>query len=490
MRRARAALALAAAAALAAGAAPAGARDQSSFAIVDVVGGGGNVTAVISSLRVSGSVTVDFHGDEAAGCAAVHLCGVTGTVSWKPAGPASVVAFGYRDGGERLEQGFVGIGEQAPLRISARVRRAGASGAPSTLCADVVSQSFSGYTTEARRGYSIELRAMGLPGSSFGVSDNLRTRCAGPMTSDVSALLPGHLIGQHALLEGHRTLDFSADRSFAAHGLAGTVHSTVAMRVLGGERVLNDGSGGFRGLPTHVVRRRAIDVTYQVERVSGRVVTGVRGLADPDLCGPLDACGLMGSVTVSTSAASGEAHVNATASIRHSRRDLRRAVGLSPGPRPRGVSAFGFGLSQDAQGTVTSDLSRDGAPACSDSEPLMGPSTLLFDFSGQRVSAHYGAGSDASGSLGDPLRTRCPGPGLADVAPTGALASADVPLRTFAQRRVTLRLTRGRAYASDGYSGSTRPDVTVVLRRTHVREYVQTERVPNGFPRALARRFR
>jgi hypothetical protein len=154
------------------------------------------------------------------------------------------------------------------------------------------------------------------------------------------------------------------------------------------------------------------------------------------------------------------------------------------------VSAFGFGLSQDAQGTVTSDLSRDGAPACSDSEPLMGPSTLLFDFSGQRVSAHYGAGSDASGSLGDPLRTRCPGPGSADVTPTGALASAAVPLRTFAQRHLTLRLTRGRAYASDGYSGSTHPDVTVVLRRTHVREYVQTERVPTGFPRALARRFR
>jgi hypothetical protein len=352
----------------------------------------------------------------------------------------------------------------------------------------VVSQPFAGYSTEARRGYSIELRAMGLAVPSFGASENLRTRCAGPMAGDVSALLPAHLIGQRALLHGGRRLDFSADRPFAAHGLAGTVHSTVAMRVIGGEQVLDEGSGG-RTVRTHIVRHRALDVTYRVERVSGRVVAGVRGLADPDLCGPLDACGLMGSVTVSTSASAGEAHVNALASIRHSRRDLRRAVGLSPGPRPRGVSVSGFGVLQQ-QGTVTSDLTRAGAPDCSDSEPVTGPGSLLLDFTGNRAFARYGSGGDAFGGLGDPLHTRCPGPGIADVVPSGALASATVPLRAFGDRRLTLRLTQGSAYGADGYSGRTHPDVTMVLRRTHVREYVQVERVPAGFPAALARRFR
>jgi hypothetical protein len=434
-------------------------------------------------------VTVDFHGDEAAGCAAVRLCGVSGTVSWNPAGPATVIAAGYRDHGQRLEQAFVAIGEDSGPRISARVQRAGAGGAPATHCADAARESFAGYNTAPRRGYAVEIRAIGLPGTSFGAPETLRTRCAGPMARDVSALLPAHLIGQHALLEGGRTLDFSADRSFAAHGLAGTVHSTVAMRVLGGERPVNDGSGRLP-VPTHIVRHRAIDVTYRVERVSGRVVTAVQGLADPDLCGPLDTCGLMGSVSMSTTASSGEAHLNAVASIRHSRRDLRRAVGLSPGPRPRGASVFGVAFWQDQQGVVTSDLSRAGAPDCSDSVSLSGPGSLVFDFSGRRVFAYYGSGADALGGGGDPLRTRCPGPGLADAASGGPLASAAVPVRAFAHRRLTLRLTGGRAYRSDGYSGRTRPDVTIVLRRTHVRQYVQVERVPNGFPRVPARRFR
>src|SRR5439155_17509176 len=101
---------------------------------------------------------------------------------------------------------------------------------------------------------------------------------------------------ERALIRGHRRLDFSADKAFAAHGLAGTVHSTVVVEVLGGERITSGGSGRFPG-GTRKRRRRAISVEYRVERVSGSVVTRVRGLADPDLCGPLDACGLLGSVT-------------------------------------------------------------------------------------------------------------------------------------------------------------------------------------------------
>jgi hypothetical protein len=52
---------------------------------------------------------------------------------------------------------------------------------------------------------------------------------------------------------------------------------------------------------------------------------------------------------------------------------------------------------------------------------------------------------------------------------------------------VTLRLTTGKPYSADGYSGMTRPDVTVVLRRVQVREYVQVYDVPEGFQKLLAR---
>jgi hypothetical protein len=109
---------------------------------------------------------------------------------------------------------------------------------------------------------------------------------------------------------------------------------------------------------------------------------------------------------------------------------------------------------------------------------------LLLEVHGDRVTASYG-GPESIPS--DPVRTRCPGPSAADIAGSSALARGTFPLAAFGRRRLTLRLTTGRRFSSEGYGGSTRPDLTIVLRRTRVRQYVLSYDVPNDFPKPRLR---
>lgn len=480
VRRFVLAAAIAALAALVPTAALAG-GDGSFSIIVYGTGGAPGGHAVTSRVDVSGSITVDFHGDEGTGCAAAHLCGVVGHVRWDPSGPGSAVAIGYRQRGKRFEQGFLSYADGFGLnrlQTSARVRR---SDVPGSLCADGETQNAVDSTSAPRRGSLLVFRLLDLPSAGLAPPEVLRTRCAGPTAGDVAALLPARRVSERQLLRGHRTLDFSVDKSFAAHGFAGTLHSDVVVSVGRGDRVpLNNGSGA---LPPGLrkVRRRALTVSYRVDHVSGQVVTSVRGRGDPDLCGPLDACGLLGSVTASPTASSGLAQLSAIGSIHRSRRDLRRALGLTGGPRPRGVLRSGDASWDADSGRVTSELTRDGVPACSDSVPIGAGGGVLLSFSGGRVHASYG--SEQFG-VTDLVRTRCPGPGELD-APAD-LATGSFPLSIFRHRRVTLRLTRGAGYSSGGYSGRTRPDITVVMHRTRSRSSVFTDIATNdGAVRSL-----
>ncbi|MEA2436165.1 MAG: hypothetical protein QOF65_721 [Thermoleophilaceae bacterium] len=474
MRRLRLAATLAALAAAAPATALGG--GGGSFIFIGPTGGSRALHAVSGRLEVTGSVTVDFHGDQAAGCEARHLCDVSGTVRWSPAGPGSVFAIGFREHGHSFEQGSLSFGDlstdEQPLWTSARVRRNGPGG---SLCADGAAEQFIETDSPARPGTSIELRLLDLPSRQTTSSQVLRTRCAGPMTGDVAALLPTHRIGERALIRGHRTLDYSADRSFAAHGLAGTVHSTVVIRVVGGEKIPINGGGG-RIPATRKQRIRAIDVVYRVERVSGQIATAVRGRGDPDLCGPLDACGISGSVTVTPTTSSGTASLSASAPARHSRRQLRQALGLAPGGTPRGVTRYGDVFWQRDLGDITSELTRLGAPACSDSDPISGGGSVDLEFFGGHVRASYGAGSFSGVNV---FRTRCPGPDSGDLR--APLASGTFPLSIFRGRRVTLHLTQGHGFSSAGYTGRSDPDLTVVLRRTRIHEFSYTQEVPTEF---------
>jgi hypothetical protein len=464
---------------------PAAASAQGVF--VSLGTGGSPVTLTEAKLRITGAVTIDFHGDAASGCADAGLCGVDGTVTWTPTGRGSLVALRYRDHGTRFEDGYVlletgSLNHQRPFTF-ARVTRASAGGGPPSRCADVGGSDSDLFGLGPHRGSTLVFGVLGAGGSGAQPASGLRTRCAGPTAADVSGFLPTRVLSEADLRRGPHTLGFFADRDFAAGGFAGTLHSTLVMHI-GRGVVVNQGPQPTG--PTVTRRRRTLAVSYRVDQVSGQVVTAVSGLADPDLCGPLDACGLMGSVTVAPSASSGEAYVFADASARHPWSDLRRAVGLSPGRPPRGVSTFGVvNWTRDA-GTVTSDLSRDGARACTDSVPLSAGGNVLLRFWRSGVRAWYG-GLDLS--LADLLATRCPGPLIADVAPSGAMATGKVPLRTFGARQVTLRLAKGRAYSSDGYHGTTRPDLTLVMHRTQVKRHLEVYAIPQEFARlrALAR---
>lgn len=446
------------------------------------------VDLLLSPVRPSGLVTVSFHGDEASGCVAAHLCGVSGTVTWKPSGVGLLFAYGMVEGGQRLENGFLTFGDDvsgAPTATSARVRRADN---PDALCADAgVPTSIA--NAVPRPGSSVAVSLTGSPGTDLAGAELLRTRCAGPMTADVASLLPVRSIGKGAMRRGGAKLDFSADGSFAAHGLAGTLHSTLVLRV--GRARSEGGGGGGGGGRTQTIRTRFLEIDYRIEHASGQVATAVAGLSDPDLCGPLDACGLMGTVTLAPQASGGQGYVIAYGSARHSVRELRRALGLVPGPRPRGVRRAGF-LSWDHDGgSVTSDLSRAGEPACADSAPVAGGGSVELGFAGSRIGAGY-----AAGFLGgaDPLQTRCPGPNAGDVSGGNQLATGHLPLQALRGGRLTIRLTNARGYSSDGYSGTSRSDLTIVARRTGIRTRVQTDHVPAGFPgqfffaRQLARR--
>jgi hypothetical protein len=474
-----------AAAAVALGAAPAGAQSGvisfgGSFGVssdVSVLGG------VVAEVKPRGSVTVDFHGDPAAGCAESGVCGLSGTAIWRPGATAELLVVDLRDRGQRLEQGFVslGDGESGAATTSAHVRRTGTGDAAGGLCTDGSRSQFGLVDLGTSVGTSIAVTLTGADEPGIFSTDSFRTRCAGPTVGDVRALLPTQLINPRKLRRGQR-LDFAADGTFASHGFAGTLHSDVSMTVGRSQRFGTDDT--ITDETVDPASRRRLEVDYRVESVAGEVVTGVAGLADPDLCGPLDACGLLGSVTLSTHAASGDATVFASASRRHSAADLRRRLGLAPGRARRGVSAAGI-VDWEDSGSVTSALTRAGAPACSDSHPLRGGG-LVLSFGPRSVRARYSGGADFTGV--DALRTRCPGPGVFDVA-TGALATGTVPLSAFHRPRVTLRLTTGVEYRSDGYEGRVRPDVTVVLRRVAVHAHFDPKPLP-GLLRRFAPVFR
>jgi hypothetical protein len=442
-------------------AAPAGASAQA-FAFF----GNGHPTSAFESVVTGrGHLVVDFHGDASAGCAELHVCDVSGTVTWTPGRRDGIlVAYGYRKQGKHVEAGFLGAsdepGDGDPPGTSARVRRA--DGAGDALCADV-GPSDASSNAPPQPGTAITL-------SLLGDSEVLRSRCAGPLTSDVSSLLPSRTIDESALRHGGAKLDFSADGQFAAHGLAGTLHSDVVLSVKKGRDALAELAGQTLPPGPRGRRNRYIEVTYRIESVSGQVVTSVHGLSDPDLCGPLDSCGLLGTVTAAPSLSKGEGTVSAFASAKHSRADLRRAVGLLPGPVPRGVHRAAF-FEWDDTGSVTSDLARDGAPGCSDSVPLAGGGLLDVRFARDHATAHYYGGGGVSG--GDALRTRCPGPSGADAG--SGLALGTVPLRQFGARDSTLRLTRGVNFSTSGYRSSTKSSLTIAIRRMRIRERVRND---------------
>jgi hypothetical protein len=412
-------------------------------------------------VRASGQLVVSFHGDRAAGCEASFRCDVqAGTVRWTPRSRGQLDLFVMR--GRRLS-GYLylhGAGETSAETVGV-VQRGAVDG--THVCADARGGDFSSVLpliTVGARTLRFGLR----PGRGvFGPpTPALRaTNCGGPLPSDVLRGLPSPAVSLRALRSDRTTIDLSGSAAFSSGGLAGTVSSTIALRV--GQARVRQVRRVVRRPPERPNRPplRAIAVEYHVERVTGSLPVEIAG--DPRTCTPLDACGVGGTLTVTPGSSRGEAYVFAYARL--PRVALRRAVGLAPGARPRNAGVYGYLTLNRGWGTATALLDREGTPACRDTTSL---SSALIDLRarGRRVTARFSGGGEGS----ELLRTRCPGPLLADIERGTRLAAGRIPLRALGRRRLTLRLNRGTRAVTPGYMLRSRPDIRVVLEREEVKE--------------------
>jgi hypothetical protein len=431
--------------------------------------------AAIGSLtipaRVEGSVQVEFTPSAATGCSGP--CDVTGSLSWEPigdaqleVGPSGPLRRSRLDG---LLVFFGGLGQKGPTTTShvIRTRPDGSNG----VCSDARSSDLLVLDFSAQSESHLEARLVrGKPDDA----DIFRTRCGGPLESDLLAALPSASLDRPTLLKGRTTVDLSGTRPFAAHGFAGTVRSSLVLH-LGTPRHEPPVTGLAtpQRLPSHALR--TVTATYAVERIAGSVDTAFGSVGERSVCEPLDVCGASGSIRLEPLVSAGNATFVAYGSARRrSERDLRTALGLVPGRRPRGVTALGTAEWTRDAGRAVESFTDGFGNACQDSVQLAS-GFMSFWVGPRRVFAGYGRTPDAGL---DPFRTRCPGPALIDVSEDHPLAAGNVPRAAFRKRRVVITLDRGRAFESQPYRGETRSALTVVLRRLRVRE--QVDLAPNG----------
>jgi hypothetical protein len=416
-----------------------------------------------AGVSVSGQVTVSFHGDREGGCEASFRCDVqAGTIRWTPRSKGQLSVLGVP--GRRLT-GYLSLfgGPETTLDALAVVQRTAADG--THFCAD------------ARRSldYSAGIVAVRPRSLRFGLQDRagvfgplsanpLGTNCGGPLPADTLRRLKTRTVSLRELVRGPTTIDLSGSAPFAAGGFAGTVESSVLVRVRKA-RVRRVDRRPRRAIPQPPNRPpfRNISVEYRLERITGSVPVELE--AAPLGCGALDACGLSGTFTVTPGPARGEAYVVAYGRL--SKAALRRAVGVAPGPRPGKASVSGYLFWNRGRGTVAASLERNGEPACRDVSPLT-DGAIELRVRGRRVTARL-AGADPFAG-GDILRTRCPGPLLSDLGRHTRLAVGRIPRSALGRRRLTLHLDRGASAMTPSYRLRSRPDLTVVLEREKVEE--------------------
>jgi hypothetical protein len=416
-----------------------------------------------ATVHVAGQVVVNFHGDPAAGCAEAFRCDVErSTLRWTPPDRGQLYLSGIR--GRRL-RGYVSFyAPDQAVRTLAIVQRSAVDG--THICADAQGQSYAPYSSVVVGRRALRLGLQSRP-HVFGplTGSQLATRCGGPLPADFVPDLPTRRVSLRALRRGPTEVDLAGSASFSAAGLAGTVRSTVALRVDRARVRIREA----RRRPRRAARRgppiRNIAVEYRIARVTGSMPIDVA--ADPRVCEPLDACGLSGTLTVTPGPAKGEGYVYAYGRV--SKTALRRAVGLARGPAPRKVSAYGYVLWDRARGTVRSMLDRNGTPACRDSAPLSS-GALELRARRRQLTARLTSGAFGLGLGGELLQTRCPGPVLADFGIRRRLAVGHIPRRAMRRKTLRLHLDEGAQARTSSYRLRSRPDLTVVLEREGVED--------------------
>ena len=386
-------------------------------------------------MRWQGSVVVRFEGGFGAG-----------ETVWSPAahGQFTVAENETRNG--RRMAAFLASTEAAS--VHARVESA------TGVCTDVGGEAFDqAAVSRAKDGIRIGLAGSSPQAGGFHMTE---TRCGGPLLDDIGRALGTVHVPRAQLLAGSFDIDFRGAAPLAVPGMRASVESTVVAHI--GARVQPPKQPPQRATPggTNLLR-----VGYRVERVSGGVHADFTG--GGELCAELDSCGRRAVLRLRPGRPLG-ARVDLTAYApgRRPLNDLRAALGLpNDGGRADGIDWSGYGRLQSRSNTLTSSVVRDDVRVCEDRRHI--PAVALsLEPAGRAVNVDLRQDVLAS------TRTACPGPALAATGFAQVLASGSIPRRAFARKRITLRLTGGRGFTSDGWSGRTRASFTIVLRRTSV----------------------
>ena len=402
-------------------------------------------------VRVTGALSVQFHGDPATGCAHRGLCGDNGTVTWHPSTRDEIVVVQssapHAEAFALLIPSFDGTGTFSDGETTATAARAAAGpGAPVTRCVDATNPE-QGLQLGMHRGRVTV--SMSAAGQKAGV---LATRCAGPRDADVLPHLPAPTLALAALVRGHAKISLTAVHSFHTHGLSGSITSTIVVHVGQPGRPQTERGGSLGGLG------RMIEVDYRAT-LTGSVVEQVRGATNPLECAPLGSCGLAGTITLTPRVRATRARLLILGTRRTPRRDLLALAGIGRGaPAPGGASGFGA-VQWRGSGSVQSDLTQDGV-TCRDVVSL-DRGGLAVQTSRRRWRVSLGAGD---GLAAQDLVTRCPGP-----LSSGTLATATAPISTLGRRTTRIALAAGHTIADDGYRVRVVPHLTLTLTRLRVR---------------------
>ena len=442
-------------------AAPAVGVAQRTSSIVSY-GGGQPVLQQSGSVRVTGELTVDFHGDAASGCAARGLCGCSGWVAWRPASSGTLAIEVSRIHGrlvyspslELVDFRDIGLGAG---ETDASVQFAGGppgASAGSSQCLDAVPTGTS-VPLAVRRGRVVVSLARATP-------QVLDDRCAGPRYDDVAAQLPSPTLSLGAVRHGDSVVSLIASHTFSAHGFAGTIRSTIVIHLGRVGRPTKLSPGRIRAGK----RYRQVTVTYRA-RIGGLLTARFRGASDPAICGPLGSCGAVGTVELAPRVRNGRATLTLYAPLSEPLARVLATVGLGRAPNLVRPVAAGFLAWTDA-GAVRESMAQ-GAARCRDSASMQGGELILTAGKGRFVAEYPAAGLGVGG--GSFSGTDCPGPGGGDAL----LATGRMPSSVLSRRTVTMTLDTGSRFEDYGYRVVVTPRVTLTLTRLRARATVVTE---------------
>jgi hypothetical protein len=383
----------------------------------------------------SGSLVYTWSGDPARNCAAEGLCGVGGSIEasqvsgFSTAESSGTPPIEIQDGGAvaRVDDAVGGVEhpcvDLVPVDVGFQLRHRAAGG----------------------------LRAVG--SSEFAGAPSAG-ECAGPTAADLARVaLPVHN-------RGHGRYDLSGTVRFGAGPFEVTAVYRVGHSFTQTTQIsLPPKIGSLPKTTTRLVEQAHVD--YRIAAIRGALTTSFAARAGLS-CDALDACGAGGALRLTLTRGRRMLTFSGQRFVKRAVGPRRAVADLFAGRLPIAESLYAVDLGD----TVTGTVSGAGMATCVD-----GVSTRPVDLSSRMVRGvdrfKLDPSSDVLGAFAaeDPLRTRCPGPGAAEILRRGALATGGIALDTVGARRIELSLhARGR-FGGAAYAGARSGTITLELAR-------------------------